>query len=296
VFYHTDTQIPLVLFGIGRYNPRDLQMADPRRLESVPPAELAERESQVDALLIEGLDKYFNGRYEEAIHLWTRVLFLDRSHARARAYIDRARTAVAERQRRAEEMLHASHLLLEQGRTEAARELLVEAVAQTGDDDHAAALRVRLERVERLHAASRIGPMPSATTAEAVPGWMWPRRSRTALGAAAVLVAGLLLVIGVTSTDVQDWVGLRSDREQLLATTTALKLTVLSSAEVAMIRAQTLYNRGRLAEALQVLDRVGPESPERPAADELRVQIQQILLASSRDLSGAGRGAEPRRR
>lgn len=271
-------------------------MADPRRHESVPAAELAERESQVDALLIDGLDKYFNGRYEEAIHLWTRVLFLDRSHARARAYIDRARTAVAERQRRAEEMLQASHALLDQGQTEAARELLVEAAAQSGDDDHVAALRVKLERVERLRAASRIGPMPATTTTEAVPGWTWPRRSRTALGAAAVLAAGLLLVIGVTSTDVQDWIGLRSDREQLLATTTALKLTVLSSADVAMIRAQTLYSRGRLAEALQVLDRISPDSPARPAADELRVQIQQILLASSRDLSGAGRAAEPRRR
>ena len=37
--------------------------------------------------------------YEQAIHVWTRVLFLDRGHARARAYIERARSALAERQR-----------------------------------------------------------------------------------------------------------------------------------------------------------------------------------------------------
>ncbi|HYN05800.1 MAG TPA: hypothetical protein VES67_00275 [Vicinamibacterales bacterium] len=269
-------------------------MADPRRLESVPPADAAERDSQVEALLIDGLDKYFNGRYEEAIHLWTRVLFLDRTHARARAYIDRARTAVAERQRRAEEMLETSHALLEQGQTAAARELLSDAVAETGDDDHAAALRVRLERVERVHAASRGGRAPVITTTEAVPGWTWPRRSRTLLGAVAVLAAGLLLVVGVTSTDIQDWVGLGSDREQLLSTTAAVKLPILSSADVALIRAQTLYTRGRLAEALQALDRVGPESPSRTAADVLRVQIQQLLLASSRDPSG--RAADPRRR
>jgi hypothetical protein len=109
-----------------------------------------------------------------------------------------------------------------------------------------------------------------------------------------VLAAGLLLMIGVTSAEVQDWMGLRSDREQLFASNTVPKLPVLSSADVALIRAQTLYSRGRLAEALQVLDRVGPESPARSAADELRVQIQQLLLASSRDLSG--RAADPRRR
>jgi tetratricopeptide (TPR) repeat protein len=268
-------------------------MADPRRLEPVPHGDAADRDTQVEALLVDGLDKYFNGRYEEAIHLWTRVLFLDRSHARARAYIDRARTAVAERQRRAEEMLHAGHELLEQGQTAAARELLTEAVAESGDDDHAAALRVRLERVERLNAAARAsaGPAPATT---AVPGWQWPRRSRAAAGSVAVLVAGLMLVVGVTSTEVQDWLGFGADREQLLVATVPPKLPVLSSADVALIRAETLFSRGRLAEALQVLDRVGPESPIRAAADELRVRIQQLLLASSRDLTG--RSTDPRRR
>src|SRR5262245_36680969 len=128
-------------------------MADPRRLDPVSQADAADRDSRVEALLVEGLDKYFNGRYEEAIHLWTRVLFLDRSHARARAYIDRARTAVAERQRRADQMLHESQTLMQQGETAAARELLVEVVAETGENDQAAALRVRLERIERMNAA-----------------------------------------------------------------------------------------------------------------------------------------------
>ena len=71
-----------------------------------------------------GSTRYFAGRYEEAIHLWTRVLFLDRNHARARAYIERARTALAEMQRRSDELLQASRDLLEQGETDAARQLL----------------------------------------------------------------------------------------------------------------------------------------------------------------------------
>lgn len=104
-------------------------MADSRRLESQLASEAADRDSRVEALLLEGLDRYFAGQYEDAVHVWTRVLFLDRSHARARAYIDRGRTALAERQRRADEMLAATNELLAQGQTEQARALLSEAEA-----------------------------------------------------------------------------------------------------------------------------------------------------------------------
>src|SRR5262245_45758019 len=132
-------------------------MPESKRLESQPAAEVADRDSRVEALLLEGLDRYFAGQYEDAIHVWTRVLFLDRAHARARAYIDRARTALAERQRRAEEMLAATSELLAQGQTERARALLSQAEAASGDDQHTAALRAKLDRVERarLHAGRR---------------------------------------------------------------------------------------------------------------------------------------------
>ena len=54
-----------------------------------------ERDARVEQLLLAGLDHYFAGQYERAVHVWTRVLFLDRGHARARAYIERARAAQA---------------------------------------------------------------------------------------------------------------------------------------------------------------------------------------------------------
>src|SRR6478752_3050264 len=109
-------------------------MPETKRLPVSPVDEAALRDQQIDTLLDDGLDRYFAARYEEAIHLWTRVLFLDRSHARARAYIERARTALAERQRRAEELLHASQELLDKGETSQARDLLTAAVAATGED------------------------------------------------------------------------------------------------------------------------------------------------------------------
>ena len=82
------------------------------RIRSDRPASAAhdvqerDREARVEELLLAGLDHYFAGQHELAISVWTRVLFLDHGHARARAYIERARGAIAERQREREELLH----------------------------------------------------------------------------------------------------------------------------------------------------------------------------------------------
>ena len=77
-------------------------MTDPLRINPLPEAgDLPERErgARVEELLLAGLDHYFVGQHELAISVWTRVLFLDRGHARAKAYIDRARSAISEQQR-----------------------------------------------------------------------------------------------------------------------------------------------------------------------------------------------------
>lgn len=262
-------------------------MADPKRVDAPAGTEAADRDSRAEALLVEGLDRYFEGRYEEAIHIWTRVLFLDRAHQRARAYIDRARSAMAERHRRAEEMLQAGHDLLDQGRTDAARHLLTEAVATSGEDERASALRRRLERLElfeRAHATARArvpprGPAPRTTDA-------WPRR-RVARLVAIVAVAGLVIA-GMMNPTVQNWLGIGSPTEQLSTPTPPASWPPLTTSDVALIRARNFYNRGRLAEALKALDRVRADSPAATEADELRVQIQQVLLAGAQPPS-AGR-------
>ena len=73
-----------------------------RRSSSDSGSSSSDRAALIEQLLLAGLDQYFSGHYEQAIHVWTRVFFLDRGHARARAYIERARGALAERQREAE--------------------------------------------------------------------------------------------------------------------------------------------------------------------------------------------------
>src|SRR4030081_1987116 len=70
-------------------------MADPLRDQDTTAADSPGRESRIEELLLAGLDHYFSGQHELAISVWTRVLFLDRSHARRRAYIRGARTASA---------------------------------------------------------------------------------------------------------------------------------------------------------------------------------------------------------
>lgn len=252
-------------------------MPDPRRLESPTTSEAADRDSRTEALLVDGLDRYFSGQYEDAIHLWTRVLFLDRSHARARAYIDRARTSLAERQRRAEEMLHATSELLAQGQTDEARSLLSRADATSADDAHMAELRARLDRAERA-GVGRLASAPPAVV-DAIPVGTWRPGFRSSM-TAAVVVLSVALVLVLGSATVRDWLGLGQTSPALAVVGRNAPLPVLSSSETALVRARTLYSRGRLAEALRVLDRVDPESSSRAAADRLRVEIQQMLLGT----------------
>lgn len=242
----------------------------------------ADRDGRIEALLVEGLDLYFAGHYEEAVHLWTRVLFLDRSHARARAYIDRARTAIAERQRRADEWLQKSEEMLASGQPEAARALLARVVEAAGDDEAASAVRVRLERMERAFAARDAAVARPRSPLEPVPGWHWPRRTGAVVTLGAAMSAGLLLVAIAAGPFADGWLGLGGGRNELVTAGAPTRWPALSADEAALVRARTFYTRGRPAEALHALDRVRPDSPERAAADLLRVELQQLLLATSR--------------
>src|SRR5438552_4498344 len=118
-------------------------MSDPLRTEAasraVAAAPEADRDAKIEQLLLAGLDHYFAAQYDHAISVWTRVLFLDRSHARARAYIDRARSALAERQRESEELLQSGLAALQRGDATEARRLVQAAIAGGAPTDEALA-------------------------------------------------------------------------------------------------------------------------------------------------------------
>jgi tetratricopeptide (TPR) repeat protein len=255
-------------------------MSDSRRLESPAPPASADRESRTDALLVDGLDQYFGGHYEEAIHLWTRVLFLDRNHARARAYIARARTALNERQRRADEMVHGAEELLNRGELDHARALLAQAEQISGADEKVAELWTRLDRMERARSGRQTSPSSAIVDAVPLRSWRWSMRMAARLAATAA--CGALLVTAAASPAVRGWLIGRVESPAVAPVSRPRVLPVLSAGEVALVRARTLYGQGRLSEALQALDRVETDSAVREAADALRVEIQRWLLEPRR--------------
>src|SRR4029079_15688001 len=115
-------------------------MSDPPRTDPARALDRAPepgRDAKIEQLLLVGLDHYFAAEYEQAINVWTRALFLDRSHARARAYIERARSAQAERQRESEELLHNGVAAFDRGESDEARRLIHAALDQGAKPDGA---------------------------------------------------------------------------------------------------------------------------------------------------------------
>lgn len=75
---------------------------------------------KTDELFRQGEDLCKRGMYEQAIHVWTRMLFLERGDTRAKGAIERAKRAVAEHQRELDVELAVAEELLDSGDIEAA--------------------------------------------------------------------------------------------------------------------------------------------------------------------------------
>ena len=247
-------------------------MADPLRDHDTP-------ESRIEELLLAGLDHYFSGQHELAISVWTRVLFLDRTHARARAYIERARTAVAERQREGDELLHAGLAAFARGDTGDARRLLTSAVERGARPEEALAA---LERLDRL-APAEPAAAPRRRTLRVGQMLASERRGISAATLLLVLAIGLAagaLVMMAWSSGMLPWT--RPLPALADVRSTPAPLPVPSASDVAFARATTWYKSGRLRDALTVLDGIRPGDPLRPQADELRATIQLKLLEAAR--------------
>jgi tetratricopeptide (TPR) repeat protein len=256
-------------------------MADPLR-------DHESSESRIEELLLAGLDHYFSGQHELAISVWTRVLFLDRSHARARAYIERARGAIAERQREGEELLQTGAAAFQRGDAEDARRLLNSAVERGAQRDEAFAI---LDRIERLSPTARPDPEDPGRRTRAVaarPIQSTPRRGIRAATLLLVLAIGLasgVLVMIAWSSGVFPW----SPWPASTAATdvSPAPLPVPSASEVSLARARAWTGSGRLRDALTALDGIRQGDPLRPQADELRARIQRQLLDASRASAAA---------
>lgn len=231
---------------------------------------------QIERLLLTGLDLYFNGQYQEAIDAWTRVAFLERGHGRARAYIERARTAIAERHREADERFHQGREAYDAGEFQRARQLLTSAVEGAGASDEALLL---LHRLNRFDDSSGVGqgsnPVPDA-----------PRVGRTArrtrwgplLGLAAAGSALALLAAPLAS-----WLdGSALGTERTVAAAPPARVPIVRIGDVVLGRARKHYESGHLTDALAALSVIEVGDPRHSEAVQLSGDIQRALLATVR--------------
>ena len=268
-------------------------MSDPLRMDTsraLDAASAAERDVKIEQLLLAGLDHYFASHYEQAINVWTRALFFDRSHARARAYIERARSALAERQREAEELLQGGAAAFSRGDTQEARRLLQAAI------EGGAPLEDAFPMLERLH---RLDPVPAALPAARRTGGRHSRAAfESTLGRAhwgvrhtAFLVTLLAIVaLGAYAAVSSDggwrsWLTLPNVRSAATIAPVAgdVVLAIPLRGETALTRARRLAAGGDLHDALSVLDRVRPTDPQKSDADRLRAELQRQLLRLAQD-------------
>ncbi len=257
-------------------------MTEPQRSDSArtPGSADSERQARIEELLVSGLDHYFAEDYAQAINVWSRVIFLDRGHDRARAYIERARTAIAERQRKSEELLHRGLDAYKTGDAESARELLTRAVDQGAPNDEAL---VVLERIGRLEGSGFDAPvhrrvLPARRSAEQVSGeqrrhWPW------AIGALVAAGIGVAVYYGAAPT--LSWLSDVPAGAQAATPIVAEPLPIVRSADMLLDRARALYAGGHLHDALRLLDRIALGDPLRPEVDRLRADIQRDLLAAA---------------
>jgi tetratricopeptide (TPR) repeat protein len=251
----------------------------------------AERDAKIESLLLAGLDQYFAADYAQAIDIWTRALFLDRSHARARAYIERARSAMAEQQRESEELLHNGVAAFERGEIEAARQMLNAAVQRGGAHDVALAF---LTRIDRIHAATPAERAP-VTAPSRLP--FRPRAAASARRGSRWVSAMFLILLIATSVvaiaswdQLQVWIpALNTGAQDGLAPTRVVQepLIVPRSSETALERALALRASGRLYDAIRAVELVRPTDPLRGDADKLKADIQKEILAFQTSPGGA---------
>lgn len=262
----------------------DSPTSGPRRSDALP----AEDEGRIEHLLVTGLDHYFAGEFDAAINLWTRVLFLDRTHDRARAYIDRARSAQAEQQRISEALVHQGLEAFDRGEVVRARALLSDALDQGASHDVALGV---IGRIDRLDLGQRSSPPAVPASRERVRAksavierpTVEHRRGRLAMWwatAALIVGAAAIAFVLVAPNGLADWFPVQATTGTPVPAVVAPgPLPVPSPTEAYLTQGRALYASGKLRDAMRTLDRVPLGDSLWPEADRLRGEIQRELLA-----------------
>lgn len=270
--------------------------------------------ARISDLLAEGQAAFERDAYQTAIDAWSRIFLIDADHEEARSRIEEARRLQEERARRVEETFHDAVDRLEAGETWQARQGFEKVLAL--QPNHAAAR----EHLRRLDPADDGGmsvaagtPSPSARsrvsgeTASAAPETPEPAPDapaddppspqsppapprdvrlpsrRRIFGRAFLAIGGVVLLFAAAV----GWL-LYSQRQQLFPNARPADPTTTAAAPAPIAGAERLYAGGEVAEAIEMLERVPPESPDYAEAQTLIAQWRNgrdpILESIDRDL------------
>jgi tetratricopeptide (TPR) repeat protein len=269
--------------------------------DAVSPGETAPR---TDELFRQGEDHFAAGRFHQAIHVWTRILFVDRGSAVVREAIERAKQVIAERQRRLDLECAEAVRLLESGDVEQARVLARAVLAADPSHVEASHLEEKVVALERRHEPAREpnrGALESAPSKGIVlrvprgerarPGLAPPTHSRVKMIA---FIAAALLVFAVCGLYLyENWEGIVSDGAFRHPVTSASSPgsapapPVPGLAELRYYNGARLFNQGRYREALAELSRIDRGSKVTAEARSLILRVEERLLRSAPEENGS---------
>lgn len=244
------------------------------------------------------------GMYEQAIHLWTRILFLERGHARAKRAIERAKRALSERQRELDEELATATRLLDEGKVEAASAKVKHVLLIDPRISEAHQLAERIEAKQRRPDSNRPlipdnrvrdeGQLSAGTRGLRlrVSGPVEPKGSRGASATPlkmAGFVLGVILVFAAGALYLHlNWESIVGDDALVGGAALAPAggglgasretLEVPTASALHYYNGARLYAKGRYREALAELSRVRRSEPEAELARSLILRIEERLL------------------
>ncbi len=269
-------------------------------------------------LLRQGDDLHARGLYHQAIHVWTRILFLDRGNPQARLRIDKAKEAVAELQRRLDAEIAEARALFDGGEIEESRERVRSVLAADASHGDAVQLAASIEAVDRRNELPREPPAgtrpspepkpapapdvvfaPTPTQGVVIRVPKGPRLSSHRAGSAATsrvqmaaFLLGALLLFAVSAFYLsENWEAIVSDgafgSPAGLAPAVLPDRLAATAPDLSQLRyynGQRLFAQGRYREALAELRRVDRDSTVVAEARSLILRIEDRLL---RGASGA---------
>jgi hypothetical protein len=225
----------------------------------------------VRRLLDEGETHLDAGRGDAAALAFERVLLHDPQHAEARLGLSRSREAATEAERRSEASVDEAERAIARGAWDEARAQVDAALSERPTGARALALADRLDRRSGRVAAPVVRAVapPAAPRSERRPHW-----SRRVFLAACLFVFGSLAA-GVAAS----WDGLigqltRAPRPAAMTAPPTLGTVALSEGGRAVSDARLRLEQGDPAGALAALERVRPEDPLYPYAQQLRLQSE----------------------